>query len=180
MPHIHTGPGEHDPTVSAYIVRTDTSRPTLMMHKHKKLGKYMQFGGHIELKEDPWQAITHELREEAGYSIDQLILLQPPNRLEGLRDARLTPYPICLNTHGYGGPSDTTHFHDDICFGFVTDQNPGHPIGEGESAHIQLFTPEDLRALTVTEINENVRDIGIFALEVCLKSWEQVLASTIA
>src|SRR3954465_16018556 len=81
MPHIHTEPGQHDHTVSAYIFRTDFSEPKVMLHLHKKHGTYMQFGGHIELNENPWQAITHELREEAGYELDELFILQPHQRL---------------------------------------------------------------------------------------------------
>ena len=65
MPHIHTKPGQHDHTVSAFIVRLDGKQPRILLHRHKKSGVYMQFGGHIELHENPWQAISHELLEES-------------------------------------------------------------------------------------------------------------------
>jgi len=63
MAHIHTQPGQHDHTASAYIVRTDFDEPKIMLHLHRKIGKYLQFGGHVELHETPWQAVVHELRE---------------------------------------------------------------------------------------------------------------------
>ena len=33
MPHIHTEPGQHDHTASAYIFRTDFSEPKVMLQK---------------------------------------------------------------------------------------------------------------------------------------------------
>src|SRR4051812_49824476 len=99
MPHIHTEDGQHDPTTSAYIVRTDTPEPTILLHKHRKLGKYLQFGGHIELNENPWAAITHEIAEESGYGIDQLTILQPTTLLKKVSGVQMHPLPVSYLTH---------------------------------------------------------------------------------
>jgi hypothetical protein len=49
MAHIHTEPGQHDFTASAFIIRLDRlderGQPKLLLHKHKKLHKLLQFGG---------------------------------------------------------------------------------------------------------------------------------------
>ena len=45
MAHIHTEPGQHDFTASAFIIRTDTPEPKLLLHRHKLVGKYLQIGG---------------------------------------------------------------------------------------------------------------------------------------
>ena len=82
MPHIHTAPVEHVFTASAYIIRLDQKEPMLLLHKHKKLHVFLQFGGHIEPHETPWEAITHELLEESGYELGQLELLQPTSRIK--------------------------------------------------------------------------------------------------
>jgi 8-oxo-dGTP pyrophosphatase MutT (NUDIX family) len=82
MSHIHKKPGQHDHTASTFLFRTDFSEPKVMLHFHQKLGSYMQFGGHVELNETPWQTVIHELREESGYDIDQLQILQPKQRLK--------------------------------------------------------------------------------------------------
>jgi 8-oxo-dGTP pyrophosphatase MutT (NUDIX family) len=58
MPHIHE---KYDFTVSAMIMHH--SEPKLGLHFHKKLRKWLQAGGHIELHEDPLQALEHELLE---------------------------------------------------------------------------------------------------------------------
>jgi 8-oxo-dGTP diphosphatase len=66
MAHIHTKPGQHDFTASAFIIRIDTPKPKVLLHMHKKLGVLLQPGGHIELNENPWQAVHHEIEEETG------------------------------------------------------------------------------------------------------------------
>ncbi len=54
MSHIHTNTGEHDFCASGSIVRLDsTDVPKILLHKHKKLGVFIQFGGHVELNENP-------------------------------------------------------------------------------------------------------------------------------
>ena len=62
MPHIHD---LIDLTVSAYIVYDDK---ILLMH-HKKLGAWMQVGGHVELHEDTDEAIAREIEEECGVEV---------------------------------------------------------------------------------------------------------------
>ena len=49
MAHIHE---KIDFTTSVFIVRDGK----VLLHKHKKLGIWLQPGGHIELDEDPNQA----------------------------------------------------------------------------------------------------------------------------
>jgi hypothetical protein len=171
MAHIHTEPGQHDFTASAYIVRIDTPEPALLLHLHKKLRKYLQFGGHVELNEDPWQALVHELAEESGYSMNQLMLLQPKLRLKRLTGTKLHPSPVYIQTHDFPG---LDHYHIDIAFAFTTSEEPGSKIGEGESLDIRTFTLTELKALPQDEILENVRETGIFILKECLKEWEPV------
>lgn len=174
MPHIHTEPGQHDSTISAYIVRTDVANPALLLHKHKKLKKYLQFGGHIELNENPWEAISHEVAEESGYSVEQLQVLQPDIRLTKLSDATLHPYPISYQTHRFG---ELHHYHTDIAYAFLTNEPPHSSVSKGESADIQMFTAEELRAIPAGEIPENVRETGLFVLQNCLGEWQPINVS---
>ncbi len=172
MPHIHTEPGQHDHTASAYIVRIDMSEPKILLHRHKKLNRYLQFGGHIELNETPWQAVLHEVQEEAGYEPGQLTLLQPKHRIKHLPHVDLHPYPVCYNTHRF---SDT-HFHTDIGFAFVVSELPKHEVAEDESRDFGLFSQKELLALPETDTFEDVKEIGLFIFDECLKNWEQIRA----
>jgi 8-oxo-dGTP pyrophosphatase MutT (NUDIX family) len=172
MAHIHTGPGEHDHTTSGYIIRTDQKVPKVMLHRHRKLGVYLQFGGHIELSENPWQALKHEILEESGYDITQLSLLQPPVRMKKLKNGVLHPYPAMYNTHKFD--EHHNHYHSDTAYAFVTNQKPKHPIGKLESAEIVLFSRNEIAKLPSSEIYEDIKDTALFILDVLLQKWEQI------
>lgn len=169
MPHIHTNPGEYDFCASAFIVRLDPDEPRLLLHRHKKLGTFIQFGGHVETKENPWQALDHELREESGYELAQLRLLQPPYTLRSLSGVVLHPTTVTAMSHDF----DENHKHTDLEYAFTTTQRPRHSIAQGESQEIRGFTRSELDDPSF-EIPDNVREIGVFILEVCLEKWDSV------
>lgn len=142
MPHIHTLPDQHDMTVSAYIVRVDQSEPLCLVHMHRKMGKLMQAGGHIELSETPWQSITHELVEETGYTLSELKVAQhTAERIEqGVNINH--PVPFCMNTHSVGNE----HFHSDLCYGFVAEGPAAQLPAEGESVDLRWLSLADMAA----------------------------------
>lgn len=177
MSHIHTDPGQYDLTASAYIVRLDTIEPTVMLHQHKILHKYLQFGGHVELHESPWQALAHEIIEESGYSLEQLLLLQPTLRMGPFSDATIHPIPITIQSHQF---AKQDHNHTDIAYAFVTHEPPAHSIGEGESTIVKAFTIKELEALTDTEVIDNVRKTALFVLAEILPAWQRVSPNTFA
>lgn len=174
MAHIHTDHGQHDHTASAFIIRTDFDEPKLMLHLHKKLGVYLQFGGHIELDENPWQAVCHELLEESGYDMDQLKILQPKERIKklGYDDVIVHPVPVCHNTHAFD--KQRSHFHIDLGYGFVASEPPKHKIGQNESADIRYVSRSELENMPESEMYRNIVTIGLFIFDTCLPKWEQV------
>ena len=172
MAHIHTGPGQYDLTVSMYILRLADS-PRLLMHRHKTLGVWLQPGGHVELDETPWQAVAHELREETGYDLDQLCVLQPPLAPPDPYGDVLHPQPVCLRSFPFG--VGTNHFHTDLCFAFVADADPRHPIGVGESPDLVWLTRQELSELP--QMYEDARQIGMYIFDFLLEEWVRVPAS---
>ena len=172
MPHIHTKPGQHDHTASAYIIRTDFDKQMIMLHMHKKLKKWMQFGGHIELDENPWQTLTHELLEETGYDMDQLQIMQPKDRLKKLKTHHLHPVPISFLTHAF---NDEPHYHTDIAFLFITSQAPRHAIGKNESPAINLYSQAEIQNL---DTYDSILEVANFAFDTALPKWEAVDTST--
>lgn len=174
MPHIHIEPGQHDQSVTAYIVRIDTPEPRALVHMHRKLNILLPVGGHIELHETPWQAMAHELLEESGYDMSEAKVLQPVVRVESLEDAVLHPYPISMNTHLIG----KDHFHSDISYGFVVENDPTKAAEEGESSDFRWLTSKELKALDSSEILANTRQVYDFILNNALKHWEQVKTDT--
>jgi 8-oxo-dGTP pyrophosphatase MutT (NUDIX family) len=67
MAHIHE---KIDFIVSAYIVHGNR----VLMIFHGALQKWLPIGGHIELDEDPEQALFREIEEESGLTADQLVM----------------------------------------------------------------------------------------------------------
>jgi 8-oxo-dGTP pyrophosphatase MutT (NUDIX family) len=175
MGHIHEEFGQVDHTASAFIVRTDFEEPKIMLHTHKKLNAYLQFGGHVELEENPWQAIAHEMMEESGYDLNDVKILQPKGRIMRLSGAVLHPQPVCTFTHEFFPNEPGRHRHSDITWAFVADGPPLHQIGEGESQRITLYSRQELDRIPDNEIFENVREIARYVLDVCYPQWEQVL-----
>lgn len=174
MPHLHTRPGQHDHTVSIYLFRTDFDEPKIMLHMHRKFGRYMQFGGHIELNETPVQTIVHELKEESGYDIDQVQLLQPAQRLRALTGATLHPVPLAYNTH----PIPPDHFHTDTVYAVTTRETPRQQPEAGESTDIRLFTRAEVAALSNDQTLDNVREIILYIFDEILDTWQPVSPNT--
>ena len=166
MAHIHTESGQHDLTVSAFIVRTDFDVPKIMFHKHKKLGVWLQFGGHVELNENPWDAITHELAEESGYTLSQLKIAQPKTRMGQLDESENHPLPFNLNTHPIDtGDGTKNHFHIDIEWVFTANAEPEGIIDEGESEEFRCFSLEELNSLPEGEIFTGTTGICRYILQ---------------
>ncbi len=58
-----------DFTVAIFVVW----RNQVLLHEHRKLGKWLPPGGHIELNELPDQAAVREVLEETGIKVQLLI-----------------------------------------------------------------------------------------------------------
>lgn len=178
MSHIHTGPGQHDLTASGLLVRVDGPEPRVLLHRHIKLNKIMQFGGHVELNENPWQTLIRELQEEAGYDIDQLRVLQPKQRIKKLTPPSIIlPQPVCVLNLIYTGVE--SHFHDDLMYGFVISDEPRHKISSYESSERLLLSREELLAIPQDQIFDDVREISLYILDVCLVEWEAIKAESL-
>lgn len=177
MAHIHTDPGQHDLTASAFIVRTDLPEPVILLHMHRRIHKWMHFGGHVELHENPWQAVAHEVKEESGYDITQLMLLQPDIQRREFTGIISHPFPAAIITGPFPG---LDHFHTDITYGFITSEDPKHTIKDGESQEFRAFTRDELAALGEDEILPNVQEIALLIMDDYAKNWKQVAVTNLA
>ena len=170
MPHIHTNDNEHDLTVTAYIIRVDGPEPKALLHMHRKLNILLPIGGHVELSETPWQAISHELTEESGYTLGKLDILQPKSRIRKMTNVVQHPYPLSMNTHDI----PTKHFHTDIEYAFVAKDDPEMGTDEGESLDLRWVTKGELDELSNDLIFDNIREVYRFIFDEALNTWEQV------
>jgi 8-oxo-dGTP pyrophosphatase MutT (NUDIX family) len=148
MAHIHE---KIDFTASVYIVRDNK----VLLHLHKKLGIWLPPGGHIELDEDPNQAVIREAKEETGLDIELLGEKKdygnPPYHAKDLVPPRF------LNRHFF----DASHTHEHVDMAFFARAPQGEPRPEEEGGIIRWFTKEQI------EKNEEgiVEDVRTHALK---------------
>ena len=87
------------------------SRPSVLLTKHKKLGKWLQLGGHIAENENPDQAAYRECSEESGLAKSQIRPLVYCGK----------PIPIDADIHQIPGhKAEPPHFHYDLRYVFFT------------------------------------------------------------
>lgn len=99
----------------------------VLLHRHKRLGLWLQMGGHIEPGETPWDAAVREATEETGLAV---------------RHAHVTPALVHVDIH----PGPRGHTHLDLRYLLVADdQDPAPP--EGESQDVAWFGWDDARAV---------------------------------
>lgn len=170
MPHIHTDDGQHDLTVTAYIVRTDTPEPKALFHMHRKLHALLPVGGHVELDETPWQAIAHEIKEESGYVFTDLKILQPSVRLHTIRNVNQHPYPLSINTHAV----PENHYHTDLQYGFVAQGEPTTLVEEGESVDLRWLTQKEMNETEPGLIFMSTIDVYNFMFDEVVGKWDEV------
>jgi 8-oxo-dGTP pyrophosphatase MutT (NUDIX family) len=82
MPHLHR---DYDFVVSAFIVH---GGKVLLVH-HRRYGRWLPIGGHIELDEDPEEALFREIREECGLAV-RVLASKPAIAHDGVKPV-LTP-----------------------------------------------------------------------------------------
>ena len=88
MPHIHE---LYDFVVSVFIVY---QKKVLLIY-HKKYREWLPIGGHVELNEDPEQALYREIREECDLRVE--ILAKRPDI--GHRGVKPIPTPSFVDVH---------------------------------------------------------------------------------
>jgi len=102
-------------TASAIVVSDDGSR--VLLHRHKRLGLWLQPGGHIEPGETPWQGAHREALEETGLPVGEV-----------------STDLLHVDVH----PGPRKHTHLDLRY-LVTSPNVPPAPPEGESQDVQWF-----------------------------------------
>ena len=152
MPHIHE---LFDFTASAFIVHEDR---ILLIH-HKKLDSWLQIGGHVELDEDPDDALMREIQEECGLEVEVLCEKAPCSNSETTKPLW---QPSFINVHWI----NDTHRHIDL--GYVCRAITTEPTLEVGAAHdIGWFTLEEVKRLNTFD---NLKELAEAALDIAAKA----------
>jgi 8-oxo-dGTP pyrophosphatase MutT (NUDIX family) len=138
-------------------------------HKHKLLNQWLHFGGHVELNESPWKAVCREIREESGYAMDQLLLLQSSERFVSVSSE---PLPATVSSFLFGESGQ--HYHTDLSYAFVTSELPRFPLGDGESGELMRMTVAELQAIKEGDIPENMRAGLLYVVQQLFPKYERI------
>ncbi|MEI8234434.1 MAG: NUDIX hydrolase [Verrucomicrobiota bacterium] len=116
-------------TGSALVLSADGQRA--LLHHHRKLNRWMQFGGHCEGDADILRVAQREALEESG--------------IEGLHPLQATPFDLDIHEIP-ARPGEPAHFHYDVRFLLAAPAGARHACSE-ESLELRWFTPQEALAL---------------------------------
>jgi 8-oxo-dGTP pyrophosphatase MutT (NUDIX family) len=113
-------------TGSALVVSADGSRA--LLHHHRKLDRWLQFGGHCDGDPDVVQVALREATEESG--------------IPGLIVASARPFDLDIHeipAHG----AEPAHFHYDVRYMLIAPE-AAEAVRSEESRELRWFTPAEM------------------------------------
>ena len=116
-------------TGSALVVSADGGQA--LLHHHRKLGRWLQFGGHCEGGESVLQGAVREAGEESG--------------IEGLILASAKPFDLDIHEIP-AGADQPPHWHYDVRYVLIAPEG-AIPQASKESTELRWFTPAEMDAL---------------------------------
>lgn len=129
-------------TGSACVVNRSLTK-VLLTH-HRKLGLWLQLGGHADGNPDLPEVAMTEAHEESG--LTKLHFL--PYERTAFGESWSTPLPFDLDDHFIpANIKDSAHQHYDVRFLIVADDQEQHSVSE-ESHDVRWFSLEEARAVT--------------------------------
>jgi 8-oxo-dGTP pyrophosphatase MutT (NUDIX family) len=127
-------------TASCFII--DPSGQRVLLHRHKRLGRWLQMGGHVETNEPLVEAALREAAEESG-----------------LDDIELLPGIIDVDVHRIpAGKGEPEHRHYDVRFLARTHAPEAITLDRSESDALAWFPLQDAAATMNEEASARVID----------------------
>lgn len=130
MPHVHE---LIDFVVVAYIVHGSK----VLLINHKAAGMWLPVGGHVELDEDPEEALVREIREESGLDVELIGGLRPAAEDVGTKPLLA---PLYMDIHA---TSHKSHRHIGLVY-FARSETDRVTLAAGEHNDIRWFTRDEL------------------------------------
>lgn len=154
MAHIHD---RIDFTAEVFIVHNNK----VLLRRHDKYKIWLSIGGHVELHEDPTEAVIREAREEVGLDI----ALWDSRTSDTISDdyyRELIP-PVSMGRHTALHPTSKSHEHIPFVYFGTVDSDVITVTNEGDrSDEWRWFTKEEIETL---DLLKNVKVYALLALE---------------
>jgi 8-oxo-dGTP pyrophosphatase MutT (NUDIX family) len=134
---------DHHVTASAFVV----SSRGVILHRHRRLGIWVQPGGHVDDGESPEEACVRETREETGLEVRHLV----PPRL--------------FHVDVHPGPKGHTHY--DLRYVVLSDpRDPTPPDHESPEVYWFSFEEAPTRAeatlsAALVQLGRSAREFGV-------------------
>jgi len=129
-------------TGSALVI--DPKQKKVLLHKHKKLGIWLQFGGHPDYETAPLDVALREAREESG-----LMDL----RVASLNGTPSVPVDVDLQTIP-AKKNQPEHLHLDMRYLLITETPDLVKAAQGESRNFSWLTIEEANTLDPATITQ--------------------------
>jgi len=137
-------------TATVYIFH----KGKMLLHQHKKHGKWLPAGGHIEANETPEEAALREVKEETGLEVE---LIPQENLWVEYKHAKSLHRPFfCLLEDIPARGSEPAHQHMDL----VYLAHPKEPFDEtADLMGFQWFFPEEVLLFNDDDIFADTKEI---------------------
>lgn len=152
MPHIHE---KYDFVVTPFIIFDDK----VLLVNHPRYQQWIPMGGHIELDEDPEEALYREIKEETGLEVE--IMSKKPNIDSPGTKFLLKPH--YLDVHDANPP------HKHIALIYFAKAKSSAAVKSDEHTEIKWFTETELNE-TKYKISKAIKFYSLEAIQVA-KNW---------
>lgn len=131
MPHIHD---LYDFTVSAFIV----FREKVLLVNHPRYQFWLAPGGHIELNENPDEALFREIEEETGFKPEDITVLSTKPKQLPQTTSKFVYTPNFIDVHEANAP------HKHITLMYLIKANHNRHLKSDEHSDARWFTASEL------------------------------------
>ena len=141
--------------------------PRTLLHWHKRLQQWMPPGGHIELDEDPVQAVLREIEEETGLETEVIA----GKEAAPFDYPKQLPAPYTILVEDIPGPDEPHKHIDMIYFCRTIDGGARRAVGDPTLRWVEEEELLQAQALDVAScgvsvaVPEDVRQLALIAIE---------------